>query len=72
MQSQASPQTLFTVTEAATALGVKKDYIYAVIRDGDLPVIYLGRGSRPVMRVRPSDLQRFIDSRRLEGGVRDD
>lgn len=68
MQSQVSPQTLFTVTEAAAALGVKKDYIYAVIRDGDLPVVYLGRGSRPVMRVRPSDLQRFIGSRLVKDG----
>lgn len=67
-QTSAAPSTqLLTVTEAAHALGMKRDYVYSAIRDGDLPVVYLGRGSRPVMRIQPTDLENFIQSRRFAG-----
>lgn len=66
-QSSAAPPQLLTVAEAAAALGVKKDYIYQAIREGDLSAVYLGRGVRPVMRVQPSDLHEFIQSRRFAG-----
>lgn len=66
-QSSTAPPQLLTVAEAAAALGVKKDYIYQAIREGDLSAVYLGRGARPVMRVQPSDLHEFIQSRRFAG-----
>lgn len=59
---------LLSVTQAAAVLGVKRDYVYAAIRNGELPAVYLGTGSRAYARIIQEDLAEFIQSRRIPGG----
>lgn len=47
---------LYTVKEASKVLKVNTDSVYDLVRKGQLPALRLG-----VMKIRGSDLERFIE-----------
>lgn len=63
------PGRLYSVQEAADILCVKKTTAYALIGDGDLARIVVGRKGRALaaIRVQGSDLIEFLASRRSGG-----
>ena len=54
---------LYTIADAAEALGVKPNYFYERIRDGRIATVNLGSEERPKLRIRADDLQAFIQER---------
>jgi len=60
MPTDTGQQRLVTVRQAATELGVSKDWAYA-----NLPLVRLGQGHGrgQVVRVRTTDVERLIDQR---------
>lgn len=56
---------LLKVEEAASATGWSRAFIYEAIRAGDLKVVRYGRSTR----IRPSDLQAFIDALVVTGAA---
>lgn len=50
------PTVLLTVQEVASLLHTNKTYVYGLIKKGFLPALQMGR-----YKVRPSDLESFID-----------
>ena len=56
-------ETLLTLDQVAAVLGVSKAWVrdHATRRQPRLPVVRLG-GKRAVLRLRPEDLQAFINS----------
>lgn len=59
------PQELFTIRQVARSLRVGEKQVRQWIRCGELSVINLGDSSRSKHRISASDLQKFIDSRRV-------
>jgi len=57
----------YSVRSAAAVLDTSEDYVLARIKDGSLPRIVDLGGARSKYRIPASDLQRFIDSRTVEG-----
>ncbi|MFQ3678837.1 MAG: helix-turn-helix domain-containing protein [Fimbriimonadaceae bacterium] len=56
---------LLTVREVCSWLGIGRSRFYELVRSGELPVIRLGpRG----VRLRSSDLERFVEERQEFGG----
>lgn len=57
--------SLYTVPEAAEYLRVHRSTVYALIADGDLPVVDISRkgSTRPKSRIRTQDLDRWIKTR---------
>lgn len=53
---------LLSIPEVASRLECSKNTVYRFISDGELRAIDIGR-KRPKMRVRETDLDRFIESR---------
>ncbi|RFA13937.1 hypothetical protein B7R22_09880 [Subtercola boreus] len=53
------PLQLLSVRRVAEVLETSIDYVYDIIRAGELPTVELGHG-RPKMRVRRRDLESFI------------
>lgn len=51
---------LFTITDVAEALRSSTKTVRRLIETGDLPHVRIGR----LIRVQPTDLERFINSRR--------
>jgi excisionase family DNA binding protein len=51
-------QRLLKGEEVADILQVSRSFAYQLLRQGDIPVVRLGRA----VRVRAEDLQRFIES----------
>ena len=56
--------SLLKVAEVAQILNISKSLAYRLIQSGDLPSIRLGRS----VRVRPADLEQFIQSNLSEIG----
>ncbi len=54
-----SPERLYDVPEVATIVNLHPDFIYKLIRRGDLPAVRVGRA----VRVRESTLASWIASR---------
>lgn len=54
--------------EAAAVLGCKAKHVYALIRDGDLDAIDVGRGERPRWSIDSEAVEAFKEKRR--GGRR--
>jgi len=54
-------EKLLTVEEAAEILSLSVVQVRRYITDGSLPVIRFGRRA---IRIKPSDLERFIEERR--------
>jgi excisionase family DNA binding protein len=56
---------LFNLRQAAAKLGVSVDHLRAVVQDGDLAYINVGRGKkRPTLRFTQADLDDFVERRR--------
>lgn len=64
--SRIEPDVLYSVAEVAAYLGCGKSNAYDLLLSGDLAKTPIGAG-RKGLRVRGSDLLRFLDTRR-EGG----
>lgn len=58
------PRLLLTPKEACTALGIGKSFLYQLLNSNTIPSIRLGR----LVRIAVTDLQAFIDAKKLEGG----
>lgn len=56
---------LLKVEDAADVLGVSKDYIYKAVNEGHLAAVYLGNGKRQHLRIKPADLDKFVETRRV-------
>ncbi len=54
-------ERLLTIGQVATVLGISRDMAYVLVERGDLAAIRIGPRC---IRVRPSDLERYILSRR--------
>ena len=52
---------LLSTREAAAALGVSRDTVLRLIHGGALAAVDVSVGGRVRVRVRPADLERFID-----------
>jgi excisionase family DNA binding protein len=63
-RTEESTEYLITVEELRRFLGIGRTYAYRMISDGELPTVRLGR----VVRVRRSDVMRFIEARTERGG----
>lgn len=56
-------RTYLTVTEAAEALGVSRQYIYNRISEGSLPTLQLGTGGQSKYRISSRALDEFVAAR---------
>lgn len=54
---------LYTVADAALALGVSTAYIYEQIRDNQIPTVELGTDKKSKLRIRADSLHAFIQER---------
>lgn len=54
---------LFTTTEAGTYLGISRDSVLRHIHAGAIRTVNVGTATRPRLRIRPVDLDAFVDSR---------
>ena len=54
---------LYTVADAAKAVGVKPNYFYERIRDGRIATVDIGSELKPKLRIRNDTLQAFIQER---------
>jgi excisionase family DNA binding protein len=64
--SETLPHTalpLYTVADAAQAIGVKPNYFYERIRDGRIATVNIGSDLKPKLRIRNDTLQAFIQER---------
>lgn len=60
------PEKLLDVDAVAEILGVDERTVYEMLRRGELPGVDVGRGTkRRSWRVRPSDLDRWQQARRV-------
>jgi excisionase family DNA binding protein len=69
MQVETAPsRRLLTIREAAQVLGVSPPWLYEQVARGLFPAVPLGRavGRGRVWRVRPDDIEAFIDQRQRE------
>lgn len=57
-------QSLLSPRQVAARLGVSMTHVYALIRDGSIPVTNVGLGGRNVWRIHPADLDTFVADRR--------
>jgi excisionase family DNA binding protein len=60
---------LYTVADAAEALGVSLNYMYERIRDNRMATVNLGTDNKPKLRVRADTLQSFIQERTTAGAA---
>jgi excisionase family DNA binding protein len=54
---------LHSVAQVAAVLGASVRHAYNLVAEGALPVVDIGRGGRPKLRIRDDHLQAYIDSR---------
>lgn len=59
------PDDLFTFRQVARKLRVGEKQVRLWVRDGELAVINLGDSTRSKHRISESDLQKFLESRRV-------
>lgn len=65
-QSENLPQPLLKINEVALLLHISRSFAYNLVMSGALPVIKIGRSRR----VRPVDLEQFINSNRFGENIR--
>ena len=58
----------WTLDEVAERLKVHRRTVNRWIEDRELPAIRVGKGPRGSIRISETDLQKFLESRRLGGG----
>lgn len=54
---------LYTVADAAEALGVSLSYMYSQIRDNRISTVNLGSDNKPKLRIPTDALQSFLQER---------
>lgn len=54
---------LYTIDDAATALGVSEGFLRERIRDNQIATVDLGSAQRPKLRIRSDTLQDYIQAR---------
>lgn len=71
-KAPARGERLLRVPEAADRLGVHRDTVYEMFRDGRLTATNIAApGDRPIRRVRESELDAFIEARTVPAPTRD-
>jgi len=65
-QSENLPRPLLKINEVALQLRISRSFAYNLVMSGVLPVIKIGRSRR----VRPVDLEHFINSNRFGENIR--
>jgi excisionase family DNA binding protein len=65
-QSENLPGQLLNALQVAQILHISRSYAYLLMMSGELSVIKIGRSRR----VRPADLEQFIDSNRFGENIR--
>ena len=53
-----------TVAETATRLGVSQRNVRRMAKRGDLPPVYIGLDQTRLLRFEPSDVEKFVATRR--------
>lgn len=59
-------ESLLTFTQASKLLNVSIRQVYRLIADGKFPVVMVSKRSP---RIRPSDLQQYLESRTIHHGI---
>ena len=54
---------LYTVADAAEALGVSRAYLYERIQDNQIATVKLGSDAKPKLRIPANALQAFLQER---------
>jgi excisionase family DNA binding protein len=73
MESKNTLERLLKPAELAEILGLRRSCVYGLLRSGQIPSIAVAAGARKLsLRVRPSDLQQWLEKReiRLKAGAR--
>jgi excisionase family DNA binding protein len=66
MESKNNLEQLLKPSEVTEILGLKRSCVYGLLRSGQIPSIAVASGARKLsLRVRPSDLQRWLKLREL-------
>lgn len=66
MESKNILERLLKPSELTEILGLKRSCVYGLLRSGQIPAIAVAQGARKLsLRVRPSDLHRWIKQREL-------
>ena len=60
-----TPSRLLTLQDLAAALGLHESHVRPLLRNGVIPAMRLG--DRGAWRIRPADLESYIESQVLEG-----
>lgn len=60
---------LYTVADAAEALGVSLNYLYERIRDSRMATVNLGSDIKPKLRIRADHLHTYIQDRTTAGAA---
>ena len=69
MESRNTLERLLKPSELTEILGLKRSCVYSLLRSGQIPSIAVASGARKLsLRVRPSDLQRWLKKREVGGG----
>ena len=63
---------LLSTQEAASYLGVTKDYLRRLIREGSIPSYNIGKETRKTYRIKESDLDAWMNERKVVGRVSDE
>jgi excisionase family DNA binding protein len=53
---------LLTPQQAAEQLGVTRGTVYELVKAGTLRAVRLGDGPKPRLRIRPEDLDRYVNA----------
>lgn len=62
METEPAP-LLLNFRDAATTLGVGKDYIYALVDNGELPYVQLGTPKRSMRKISVKALETYIEEK---------
>jgi excisionase family DNA binding protein len=66
MEQRQLMERLITPTELAGILGLKRSVTYRMLRSGQIPSVRVTNSERKLsLRVRPSDLQRWLKMREV-------
>jgi excisionase family DNA binding protein len=69
MQQKATLEKLLTPAELTEILGLKRSCVYRMLRSGELPAVRVAAGERKLsLRVRPSQLERWLKARQVSNG----
>jgi len=61
-------EKLLTPSELTEILGLKRSCVYRMLRSGQLPCVRVATGDRKLsLRVRPSELEKWLKAREVRG-----